>query len=267
MAHKTEIVSKELARILTNLGLTPNELRVFSFLLARGAGLKATEISARVRLNRTTLYGVLRSLVSRGLISSSETRGVLVFQSIQPHLLVDHIERSREQLARDALEVKKLLPALEDARSQQEGYRPFIKFFDGTEGIKQVYEDLMVNNNEKTVYGFTGAQAAWGLMSTDWIDYVLKKRPAMGVKWLAVSADQKEMREIAKHDVEQLRITKFLPGEYMFDVELIAYDDKTGIISFSAEHPWAALITDEKIATTVKAIFKYVDSTLPYARE
>ena len=254
--------NNELAAILTNLGLNETEIKVFSFLILQDSGLKATEISYRTRINRTTLYGVLQELSHRGLVAASELRGVQVFQSIQPHLLIDYIEREREKLSASVKQVRNLLPTLNDLRSNHEGYRPQIKFYDGTNGIKQVYEELMSDNKEKRVHGFTGAQAAFRIMTSDWIDYVWKKRPAMGVHWDAIAVSNSETRAMGRKDKEHLRTTRFLPPEYQFDVELAAYDDKTLIMSFAKDHPLAIQITDKHIAETVKAIFKFVNDTL-----
>ncbi len=262
MRQNLKNIGEELKETLVDLGLSETETKVFTFLVLQDVGLRATEIALRTHLNRTTLYGVLKALVSRGLISMSELRGVQVFQAIQPHLLVDYIERTREKLASNIKRVRDMVPTMNSIRTNQEGYRPLIKFYDGTEGIKQVYEELMVNNKEKLIYGFTGAQAAWQLMSMDWIEYIFKKRPAMGVHWLAISVDSPVMREAATHDKEHLRTTRFLPAHYHFDVELAAYDDKTLIMSFASEHPLAIQITDKNIAETVKSLFRYVDDTL-----
>ena len=260
MAQK---IDQSLIEALQDTGLHEAEVKVFVFLLQHDSGLRVTDIARRLRMNRTTLYGILKSLTAKGLISSSEKRGVLLFQSIQPHLLVDYLERARERLAKNIKKVEELVPAITSIRNQEERYRPNIQFFDGAEGIKQAYEDLVRNNKEKLVYGFTGIQAVYKLMGMDWIGYILKKRPAMGVKWLALAVDSSESRELSTHDKEQLRVTKFLPASYNFDVEMGSYDDKTFIISFAEDHPWAMIISDQKIAETVKALFRYIDNTLP----
>ncbi len=254
-----------LVETLRDTGMSDTEIKVFVYLLRHDTGLKVSDIARRVRLNRTTLYGVLKSLTEKGLVSSSEQRGVLLFQSIQPHLLVDYLERARERLVRNIKRVEEIVPTITQLRNQEDRYRPNMQFFDGTEGIKQAYEDLVRNNKEKVVYGFTGIHAIYNLMGMEWIDYILEKRPAMGVKWLALAVDSPESRELAKQDKKHLRSTKFLPSSFNFDIELAAYDDKAFIISFAEDHPWAMIITDKKIAETIKALFRYIDTTLPLA--
>ncbi|MBY0110887.1 helix-turn-helix domain-containing protein [Patescibacteria group bacterium] len=252
-----------LKEALTGAGLSETEIRVFTFLLQHEAGLRVSDIARRTRLNRTTLYGILNSLTEKGIVTSSEERGVLRFQSIHPRSLVDYLERAQERLARNAKKVADIIPDITRIREQEEQYRPKMRFFDGSEGIKQAYEDLVRENKEKLVYGFTGIHAIYNLMGMDWIDYILKRRPSAGVKWLALAVDSAKSREMSVYDKEQLRVTKFLPKEFDFDIELAAYDDKMFIVSYAEDHPWAMIITDQRIADTIKALFRYIDSTLP----
>ncbi|GEM_PF-1029979 len=258
-----EKIDQTLVETLKDSGLSDTEIKVFVFLLRQSSGLRATDIAKRTHFNRTTLYGILKSLIEKGLVTSSEERGVLLFQSIQPHLLVDYLERAQERLLRNIKRVSEVVPEIARLRNTEERYRPHFEFFDGAEGIKQAYEDLVHDNKEKVVYGFTGIHAIYNLMGMDWIDYILKKRPAAGIKWLALAVDSPKSREMTKFDDQQLRVTKFLPKEFDFDIELAAYDDKALIISFAEDHPWAMIVTDKKIAETIKALFRYIDSTLP----
>lgn len=253
----------KLKEILVNAGLSDTELNAFIFLLTHDSAHRASEISKRTRLNRTTLYGVLNSLMEKGLVSQSEEKGVMKFQAIQPHLLVNYLNRSREKLILSIKKAEELVPAIERARGQEQRYRPNMQFFDGVDGIKQVYEDLIANNKEKKVFGFTGIHAVYKLMGTEWINYILKYRPAMGVKWYALAVDSPESRNLYANDEKHLRETKFFPSDYNFEVELAAYDDKVAAISFAEDYPWAMIINDKKIADTIKEIFRYVNSTLP----
>lgn len=262
MPSKTSTEEK-LESVLKSASLSDTEIKTFIFLLTHDAAFRASEVSKRTKLNRTTLYGVLNSLLERGLVSQSEENGVLLFRAIQPHLLANYLERGREKLTASIKEAERLLPELERARGQEERYRPNTQFFGGIDGIKQVYEDLIANNKEKKVYGFTGIHAVYKLMGQEWIDYILRYRPAMGVKWFAIAVDSPESRNLYVNDEKHLRETKFLPAEYNFEVELAAYDDKVAAISFAEDYPWAMIINDKKIADTIKSIFRYVNENLP----
>lgn len=266
MAQNMTIENK-LKSVLINAGLSETEVTAFIFLLTHESAYRASEISKRTRLNRTTLYGVLSTLTSRGLVSQSEESGVLKFKAIQPHLLVNYLDRNREKLVESIKQTEELVPSLERARGNTDRYRPNMQFFDGVDGIKQVYEDLISNNKEKQVFGFTGIHAVYKLMGEEWINHILRYRPAMGVKWFAIAVDSPESRNLYANDEKHLRETKFLPSEYNFEVELAAYDDKVAAISFAEDYPWAMIINDKKIADTIKSVFRYVNNTLPSPKE
>lgn len=250
-----------LSDIFLGLGLSPSEIDVFVFLLESGGGLRATEIARKTGVNRTTLYGILKILADRGLISSSEERGVLRFQSIQPHLLVDYVERAKEKLSSDAKRLNRLIPEIANARKSYGEEYPQIQFFGGTEGIKQVYEDTL--HEGSAMYGFINYEAALGLMGEEWANYYIQKRTAAGVPAYTIASDNAKAKEMRSKDEAHRRVVKIFPEGYEFDLEIMAYGDKVALVSFDASHPLAIIIKDHGIATTIKTLFKYVDSTLP----
>lgn len=264
---KSEETEKTLQNILISAALSETEARAFTFLVTHEGSFRASEISKRTRLNRTTLYSALNTLSEKGLVSQSDEDGILKFRGIEPHLLLNYLKKNKEKITQDIAKTEELLPALERARGQTERYRPNMQFFDGVDGIKQVYEDLIANNKEKKVFGFTGIHAVYKLMGEEWINHILRYRPAMGVKWYALAVESPESRNLYANDEKHLRETKFFPSDYNFEVELAAYDDKVAAISFAEDYPWAMIINDKKIADTIKEIFRYVNNTLPSPKE
>ena len=260
---KPDETEKTLRDILISASLSETEARAFTFLVTHEESFRASEIAKRTKLNRTTLYSALNTLSEKGLVSHSDENGILRFRGIEPHLLLNYLKKNKEKVTQDIEKTQELLPALERARGITERYRPNMQFFDGVDGIKQVYEDLIANNKEKKVFGFTGIHAVYKLMGEEWINHILRYRPAMGVKWFAIAIDSPESRNLYANDEKHLRETKFLPAEYNFEVELAAYDDKVAAISFAEDYPWAMIINDKKIADTLKAVFRYVNETLP----
>ena len=259
----TQDTKSKLSEILTNIGLSGSETKVFSYLLRQAEGLKAVSIAKRVQLNRTTTYSILKSLIAKGLVSSSEEYGVLRYQALDPRLLPGYIEREKERLSATAKRYQKLIPELVSNREPEERYRPSIQFYDGTDGIKQVYENILTESAEKKVYGFIGTEALFKLIDEDFIDYYLRKRTAKGVRWFTHATESAESRRLVRRDTVELRDTKLLPSPYKFDIELASYDDTTIIISYAEDHPLGIVIRDKKIAETIKTLFRYIDSTLP----
>lgn len=252
-----------LQKTLKNLGLSESEMIVFTFLFEQGASFKATEIARKVGVNRTTLYGMLKSLIERGLVSSTEKEsGVIHFQSIQPHLLIDVLEREKEKLAKNAEEIKIILPALISAQKSKQSYYPKVQFFEGVEGIRQVYEDTIANNPQREAFGFVKYDAAIDFLGEEWAHYYIQKRKKYAVFANTIAAHTGTGEEYASKDKVHFRKTKFFPKEYQFDMEIISYGDRTAFMSFDKERPIGIVIEDRKIAEMVKTLFRYINNTL-----
>jgi sugar-specific transcriptional regulator TrmB len=171
---KPEEPEKTLRDILLSAALSETEARAITFLVTHDGAYRASEIAKRTKLNRTTLYSALNTLSEKGLVSHSDENGILKFRGIEPHLLLNYLKKNKEKITQDIAKTEALLPALERARGKDERYRPNMQFFDGVDGIKQVYEDLIANNKEKRVFGFTGIHAVYKLMGEEWINHILR---------------------------------------------------------------------------------------------
>lgn len=247
---------------LRNVDVSASEAAVFLALLQSSDALRVTDIAKKTKLNRTTAYGLVKSLAKKGLLSSVEENGILRYRSIQPHLLTDYIERHKEKLAADMKRVKDALPLINAERIKRVRTYPAVQYFEGVEGIKQAYEDTIRNNKGKALYGFMGTDAIVKLMEPPWPSYYIGQRVEHGVRAYTVAIDTPSSRQYKKFDEQQLRVIKLLPPGYDFEIELAAYDDKVLITSFSQDHPLSVMIEDEKIAQLMVQLFKYIDSTL-----
>src|SRR3989338_2244798 len=87
-------------KALESIGLGDKETRVLLVLLENGP-MFAAAVARAAKLNRTTTYGILKELASKGLVSSS-SGAATKYQSIAPELLPAYIERRGNEL----LEIK-----------------------------------------------------------------------------------------------------------------------------------------------------------------
>jgi HTH-type transcriptional regulator, sugar sensing transcriptional regulator len=68
---------------LKELGLDDNEIKVYLACLSE-SGASVKEISKGSGLIRTTVYGVLQSLIYKGLVSELDKEGIKVFRAASP---------------------------------------------------------------------------------------------------------------------------------------------------------------------------------------
>jgi sugar-specific transcriptional regulator TrmB len=247
-------------RALINIGLTDKEVTVFMVLLQNGP-MFATNIAKNAKLNRTTIYGLLKELSEKGLVSSvNKKESATRYQSIAPEMLPGYIERKRDELLSSKKDLESVVPQLLLMRSRGK-ILPKVQFFEGSSGVEQAYEDMLEHNKEKMIYALTGLEGAVTTLTPKFQDYFISKRVQMGIKAEYIIPDTELARAATLQDVQKMRTPKFIPPQYNFNTEICMYDNKVSILSYSQENPVALIIEDETISHAMKQIFAYIDST------
>jgi len=249
----------KLKKTLEDIGLSPKEADVL-FLLLQYESLRVSLISRKTKLNRTTLYGIIKGLVAKGLVSSFQQAGTTEYKSIDPNLLPEYVEQQRLVLAQKKDDLKKALPDIKKMRDSKDSL-PRVYFFEGEDGIKQAYEDTLENNKGKIMFDFTGPDSIVETMGKEYIEYYVQKRAKMGIRCVQIAPDSEFSKITQSLDQKYLRETNLI-SDCTFDTEMVMYDDKFAIFSFSKEKPVAVIIEDENISKTMKALFGYVQKTL-----
>ena len=243
-------------KTLRDIGLSNNESLIFGVLL-QSRSMLASHIALETHLNRTTTYGVLKELIKKGLVSKDTRHGMSVYQSIAPKLLPAYIGRRREELEEQEKALRKIVPQLNLMREKIKTL-PNVRFFEGVEGVKQAYEDTLINNKGKQLHDFTGTDAIYKKMGIEWLRYYWNKRSKLGIQCTVIAPDTEWSAIMKSEDKKYLRTTKLIPGEFPFDSEIDIYDNKVGVFSFSQESPVAIIIEDETIKRTMRIFFDFM---------
>ncbi len=234
---------------LIGIGLSDKQAGVYLASLELGPST-VNEISRRAGINRTTGYDILEMLVFEGLVSPLGKSKVQKYVAENPERIVQYAQNQIKR-ARDVLsEAKKLAPELKSIYQKKE--KPIVRFYEGKEGIKQVFEDTLTA--KETIVGYACAEAMYRSLPEFYADYV-PRRVAKGIHARGILQDSSQMRQIIKKDKEELRESRLLPKEvYDLDIEINIYDNKVMMVSW-AENV-GILIESEKIAKAQKQIFE-----------
>src|SRR3989339_2142065 len=120
--------------LIKNLGLTEKQAKVYLACLQLGAS-KVGKIQKESGIKRTTLYDVLEDLQKIGLVSYVVKNKTRIYNPENPHKLKELIE-TRSKLTEVILpDLQKMFFSI--------AYRPNIRFFEGVEGIKQIYGETL----------------------------------------------------------------------------------------------------------------------------
>ncbi len=234
---------------LINIGFSEKETAVYLALLELGKRT-VSPIARKSGINRTTVYDILESLVSKGLVSISGKEPLQEYVAESPEKIIRLMETGIERKQQELEEAKKLVPELKSLHNVSD--RPRVRFYEGTEGLEQVYEDTLTSHEPIRAY------ATYDDMEKALPGYFPKyfyRRANKGIKIRAIFPYTKAGVELSKNDTEQLRETAIVPMEdFYFTPEINIYDNKVMIASWKEK--LGITIESSEIAEAMKKIFE-----------
>jgi sugar-specific transcriptional regulator TrmB len=242
---KESTVQKQLQII----GLSDNEISAYIALLELGKGT-VSQISRKASLNRTTGYDILGRLVSKKLVSISGKEPKQEYLAESPDQLENLISDEFEKRQRELDSARQAIPELKSMHNV--AGRPQIRFYEGTDGLKQVYEDTLTSH--EPIRAYASVDDVHAALPGYFPDYY-KRRTIKNIPIRAIFTDNTEGRNLAKHDKEEIRESAFVSAEkYGFHPEINIYDNKIMIASWREK--LGIIIESGEIADAMKKIFE-----------
>ncbi len=137
----------DIEKVLSNLGFSPNEIKVYLTLNDRGS-LKAGKIATISKIDRSSCYNALKTLAEKGLASYVLIGAVKWFQATGPKRLLDYVKEQEE-------DVKSILDDLH-ARHKAAKIEGQVRLFKGIKGVKTIFLDMIRTGKENYVFGSEG---------------------------------------------------------------------------------------------------------------
>ena len=203
------------------------------------------EIARKSKLNRVSLYYILEKMKERGLLTTLTEKNTTYFVPTDPRLMAERAKQHARDLEASVTEFKALL--------NKTGHLPQVRFFEGLDGIKAVYEDTLHARTEILSYANSeDVRKYWPEYDAEYV-----ARRAQKKIWLrGLAPDDAEGRRVKSEDPlfhRELRLVdrKKLP----FNNEVNIYDDKVAFVSFAGE-PFGVIIESKEMAGTQRSIFE-----------
>lgn len=243
--------------ILKNLGLKKKESDVFLSSLKLGQQ-PASVIARNLKLNRVTAYVILNKLVQKGLVRSYRKKGIQFFSSLSPQELIDYTDQKSVEWKNTSNKISRLLPELLQIAPMSANL-PKIRFYEGVEGIKDVYSDTIKNTSE--ILGFLTVEQIPQELKRFFIDYYTPRRKKHNISCRLILVDCEKSRHYHKLDKKNLRKTWLLPKNSLpFETEISIYgEDRVALISFSENDLSAVIIQSSAIHNTLKSLYLFCE--------
>ncbi|MFH1012763.1 MAG: helix-turn-helix domain-containing protein [Candidatus Peregrinibacteria bacterium] len=244
----------DIAQVLTRLGLEDKEPVVYLSLLRVPGAQPASVIANRTAMNRSTVYKTLVKLVKKGLVTKTQRRGITCFFAEDPEDKLKHlIETQQRDLESMNKSIFDALPLLTVNIEGSQAMLPKIRYSEGIEGVKQVYEAVLKEGKDCYRYGdIAKIYEALGVYTDEYI----QKRNELGIVTHAIEpADHPKPADLKKHQRE-CREVLFIPKKlFPIEGEVRVFGNKVAIISLHKESPIGVIIESKTIAKMFLSIF------------
>jgi len=240
------------SKSLTSLGLDKNESAAYLAMLEFGPA-SVLQIAKKSGINRSMLYDILDSLISKGLVYKSIRGKKVRFVARQPEALQNLLAEKMEKL-------EKLMPSLK-ALSEKGEYKPAMTFHEGLKGIKQVYLGA-VHSKEKKLYAFVGVESLLSktkVLEKFWDEKFKIERKKRNVFGQLLVPDNAAGRAFQKKDNQNFRESRLVDAaKYNFPAEVLMYDNIVAFISYTQHEEFAMAIESPAIAQTLKMAWQFM---------
>lgn len=238
--------------ILQDLGLSPNEAKIYESLLGIGEA-SANTISIKTKINRSNVYDAMERLVEKGLASDIFSKGQKLYKAIHPRRLLELLKE------KEAV-VEKILPLLEKQfESEQEEEQAF--FYRGIQGYKNYMFDIL---KEKKTYYCVGGKGMWFDPRLQFfMPQFDRERQKSNIyfKHIFDAAMKGKVKEPLKFEKNEYR---FLPKKYCSNLTFEFFSDYLVIYSGSGtygrlkENPTVFVLKSKDVAEGFKKLFAFM---------
>jgi len=225
-------------------GLTETEAKIYLASLELGE-TSVSRIARKSNIKRTTVYLSLENLMHKGLISAMKKEGKTHYFAEDPRNLERIMSERKEKIS-------KLMPELL-AFSNIIDRKPDIRYFEGDNGIKEVFVHAIENAKQEICLMYSEIYLS-EFNEKFFSDYLVPKRLRKKILARTLVPDNNQMRALESEKI--LRKIKFLPPDlFKIRSEIIIYgNDKVGIISFREK--FALIIECLDIHDSFQSIFE-----------
>lgn len=225
---------------------------VYLAVLELGSGT-VIEIARKSEIKRTTCYDILQELEKTGLVYETMKGKKRLFVAEDPEKLRKKIDEKKRIL-------DEFLPELRSIYNVK-GVKPKIRFYEGKEGLREVYADTLNYSGE--ILAFASDDVV-KVLEMDWAEDYLKRRVRKGLRMRAIMPKTGIIeKDFVSQDQKQMRTSKLIdPKKYPFSIEINIYGHQI-VALMSAKEETGIIIEGAEIYNTLKMIFELVWDLLP----
>ncbi|MFA6039845.1 MAG: helix-turn-helix domain-containing protein [Candidatus Peribacteraceae bacterium] len=239
-------MSRDLPSLLRSVGFDEKEASLYLHGLEVGSA-PASDYAQGTGLNRITAYNTLEGLVRRGSFTMEKKVRGKWYAPIAPDALAQEARQNVDLLER-------ALPELASLRGAA-FLKPAVRFFEGWEGIRHVYDDTLTAKTELLNFANSAeVRRFWPGYDEEYVGQRVKRR----IHLRGIAPDDAAGRKVHGEDRGRLREIRLVPAkDFDFTNEINIYDHKVAICSFGPPREmFGVIIESREVAETQRQVFE-----------
>lgn len=238
-------------QLLEQVGLNDSQSQVYIHLIEH-APITPPVLAKNLDMKRTNAYALLDQLVDSGLAIKKDVNKKLTFWPTNPVHLQNLARAKRKEAEENEKHIEAMMPSLQTFFFKHSG-QPGIRFYQGIDGIKEIYEDTLRTKEDIYVIRSPFDQ---DLMTTEfYLDYK-QCRADLGITTHMINPDNDPEYWNSETDRQHCLQRSVIDKEmYTADAEISAYGNKVAIISFGKEAV-GMILESKQAAEGYRQLFK-----------
>jgi sugar-specific transcriptional regulator TrmB len=246
----------DLIGVLNKIGLNENESKAYFAALSLGP-TTILNIAKSANIKRTTVYSAVESLQQKGLM-------YLEVKGWKKLYVAENPEKLMSVLRQKQAEFKEVLPEF-SALYKLENAGSFIKYYEGIEGVKTVYEELLKDIGPNEDYLVISDSEKWVNIDPDYFEKFLKRRAKLAeslkFKTRLMSQKSEYSEKLKKFARNYGMEVKLLPPQASLMTNLVVIPKRT-VIHQLTPPVFAVTIENKSIIQMHREFFELIWSSI-----
>lgn len=241
---------------IRRLGLSSVEADCYVLLLKEGQ-LNGNQLAEKLAIDRTVVYRLLRNLVKRGLVQSTNEKYDCKYYIDDVHKLIEVAETNAEDAKSTEVAVKRFVDSI-PLLSLDHILKSKVRVFRGEDSVKQVYQEknrsgdpILREISNNLVFPCNSLNARfWNK------EIAVRKANKSFLHQLIDKSDDSEM--FHRTSKEQFKEVRVFPSDFVMAAGVNLYQNKIAFHNNSIADPLAIIIEDRAMAELMKDFFDFV---------
>ena len=245
-------ITESLYSILTEIGLTELEIKLYTLSLSFGPSL-VSKLSTHLRIPRPNVYKVIEGLEKHGLAQFSERKGYnrrFIVES--PSKIIELLRSKQKQLEEYDRQIMPLMPDLLASYKQGE-MAPKVRIIADRGQLAIAFTQIFEEAKGEILF-MGSTKDLDDLVTFASLKKHIKRRVSRGVKAKVLVFHDEDAETLQERDRQELRETRFIKNLKSFSPSFYLFANK--VIIWQPKAPLAILIEDEYITEMQRNIFE-----------